>query len=515
MNFPAGVIFIWTGSDSNIPTGWERVTSLNSMYPKGTANATVPNTTGGAATHEHVGTTHSHTMNGHSHTVYCGAAYGGYRGTSDSSENCINKGHTHGDSTSGGVINGSLSEVACTYSAVSNDPPYYTVLFITPTTGVDEFPQNAIYLYDSSDSKSGHYICDGNNSTPNLADKYLKGDNGTAAGDLGGSVTNVHILTHTHTSASHYHTYSIPASLTGGRSSKEPATSEILKGHAHSGNLNTSTQGISSTAPSLTTSETVEPAYRKLLTVQNKNTGGGSYRVGMIGMWLGYLEDIPAGYILCDGSNGTKDMRSKHLKSTATTSSIGNIGGSNTHTHASQDHTHTASGSHSHTQTLTHTAGRDRDGSVTYAWVDSIKDTQVYHDVSTSSVTSSYASAYTTGDSQPNEPSYRTVAFIKFFSLNSDKEENISVTTEAQLTQVYSIEVSETVTLSELDDENVRNGLSIHIWKEKVGVVDYPQMPGEKGLGNQFEDIHVTDDVTVKLSSEGDDSYKPYFKVGE
>jgi hypothetical protein len=515
MNFPAGVIFIWTGSDSNIPTGWERVTSLNSMYPKGTANATVPNTTGGAATHEHVGTTHSHTMNGHSHTVYCGAAYGGYRGTSDSSENCINKGHTHGDSTSGGVINGSLSEVACTYSAVSNDPPYYTVLFITPTTGVDEFPQNAIYLYDSSDSKSGHYICDGNNSTPNLADKYLKGDNGTAAGDLGGSVTNVHILTHTHTSASHYHTYSIPASLTGGRKSKEPATTEILKGHAHSGNLNTSTTGISSTAPSLTTSETVEPAYRKLLTVQNKNTGGGSYRVGMIGMWLGYLEDIPAGYILCDGSNGTQDMRSKHLKSTATTSSIGNIGGSNTHTHASQDHTHTASGSHSHTQTLTHTAGRDRDGSVTYAWVDSIKDTQVYHDVSTSSVTSSYASAYTTGDSQPNEPSYRTVAFIKFFSLNSDKEENISVTTEAQLTQAYSIEVSETVTLSELDDENVRNGLSIHIWKEKVGVVDYPQMPGEKGLGNQFEDIHVTDDVTVKLSSEGDDSYKPYFMVGE
>lgn len=515
MNFPAGVIFIWTGNDGNIPTGWERVTSLNGLYPKGTANATNPNTTGGAATHTHTGTTHSHTMNSHNHTVYCSAAYGSYRGTSDDSENCINRNHTHGNSTSGGVINGGLSSVSCTYSAISNDPPYYTVLFITPTTGVDEFPQNAIYLYSNTDSKTGHYVCNGSNSTPNLVDKYLKGDSGTAAGDTGGSVTNVHSLTHTHTSASHYHSYSIPASLTGGRKSKEPATKEILKGHAHSGNLNASTPGISSTAPILTTQETVEPAYKKLLTVQNQNTGSGSYRVGMIGMWLGHLEDIPASYLLCDGTNGTQDMRGKHLKSTGTSTLIGGTGGSNTHTHASQDHTHTASGTHTHTQTLTHTAGRERDGSVAYEWVDSLVNGQVYHDVTTSAVTATYASAYTSGNEQNNEPSYRTVAFIEFFSLNSNKSESITVTTTPHVTEVHSIEVSENITITETTDQNIRNGWSIHIWKERVSVEDEPQMPGEKGLGNQFEDVHVTDNVYIKLSDEGDESYKPYFKVGE
>lgn len=513
MNFPAGVIFIWTGSDSNIPTGWKRVTSLNSMYPKGTANATVPNTTGGAATHEHVGTTHSHTDT-HVHSMSLAMNTGVSENIDDASN--LER-HSHSAVTSGAVSGGGLSNISCTYSAISNDPPYYTVLFITPTTGVDEFPQNAIYLYDSSDSKSGHYVCDGNNSTPNLADKYLKGDNGTAAGDLGGSVTNVHSLTHTHTVASHTH-----GTVNSGPPSSSlmvdgwggiPNTGGSPAGHPHPLTPNAATAKLTGTV-SLTTSETVEPAYRKLLTVQNKNTGAGSYRVGMIGMWLGYLEDIPAGYILCDGSNGTQDMRSKHLKSTSTTTAIGNTGGSNTHTHASQNHTHTGV-AHGHTHgTVDHTAwtahGGPAGGSPYYGTY--YTDT---HAVTIVNATSSYSSAATSGAESNNEPSYRTVAFIKFFSLNSDKEENISVTTEAQLTQVYSIEVSETVTISELDDENVRNGWSIHIWKEKVGVVDYPQMPGEKGLGNQFEDIHVTDDVTVKLSSEGDDSYKPYFMVGE
>ena len=52
-----GVIFIWTGTNASIPAGWERVTSLDSKYPKAITNtSTEPNTTGGSDTHSHSAT---------------------------------------------------------------------------------------------------------------------------------------------------------------------------------------------------------------------------------------------------------------------------------------------------------------------------------------------------------------------------------------------------------------------------------------------------------------------------
>lgn len=412
---PNGVILIWSGTHASIPSGWSRVTGLDNVFIKGTANATNPNIPGGNATHTHSASdSHSHTMDSHTHTVYCGASYGSYRGTDDDSENCVNRSHTHPNSTSGAVVNGSLSSVAATYSAYSNEPPYRKLIFITPSSAVTKIPNYVIYLYSGTDSETGHYICNGSNSTPNLTDKYLKGAATSANSDVTstfGSLTNTHTLTHTHTVNSHYHSYSIEASLSGGRSSKEPATHEIYRYHTHTGNLSSVSPGISSTAPVLSPTETVEPLYKKLLAVQNR-TGGLSGRNKMIGMWLGTLDSIPNGWLLCDGTNGTPDMRGYYLKVTSTTGDIGGTGGSNTHTHASQNHTHTASGTHTHTQTLTHTAGRDRDGSVTYAWIDSLINGQVYHDVTTSAVTATYANASTSASSSNNEPEYRTVAFI-------------------------------------------------------------------------------------------------------
>ena len=57
---PNGVIFIWTGTNASIPTGWERVTTLDGRYIKATANAVNPNVTGGNATHTHTSTAHTY-----------------------------------------------------------------------------------------------------------------------------------------------------------------------------------------------------------------------------------------------------------------------------------------------------------------------------------------------------------------------------------------------------------------------------------------------------------------------
>lgn len=410
MNFPKGAIYIWAGTNDNIPAGWERVTALDGKYPKGTADATDPNTTGGSATHQHTLPTHTHTMTPHSHIGTVSPAISGI-GTGGGSGNA-GQNHTH-TPTIGNSIGGNLTGGNGTYSAISNDPPYYSVIFITPTSGTPYFPQNGIYLYDKTDSKTGHYLCDGSNSTPNLVNKYLKGASaGADAGSTGGSTTNIHELVHTHTIDNHSH------SLTTGLpsiqvASDSPTGQTVGYNHTHSATL-TGKDNISSTNPSVTFNETVEPAYKKLLTVQNQNAGSNSYRIGMIGMWIGTLASIPNNYVLCDGNNGTQDMRGKHLKSTATTGDIGGTGGSNTHLHTGKTHTHSSTG-HTHSATLSHPSNTgDEKSSASDTRATAPTDT---HSFSTSSTSPTYSNVDNTSSSSNNEPEYRTVAFIKLNSL--------------------------------------------------------------------------------------------------
>lgn len=81
------------------------------------------------------------------------------------------------------------------------------------------------------------------------------------------------------------------------------------------------------------------------------NTGGGSsLPAGCILMWHGLIEDIPSGFALCDGANGTPDLRSKFVKGAAAAAEAGDTGGAATHTHA--DH---ASHTHAYTQIVNHT----------------------------------------------------------------------------------------------------------------------------------------------------------------
>jgi len=96
--------------------------------------------------------------------------------------------------------------------------------------------------------------------------------------------------------------------------------------------------------------------------------------VGSVIMWFGTVGNIPAGWQVCDGTNGTPDLRDRFVVGAGSTYALGNTGGANTvtlnttqipsHTHtgttatASTAHTHTFSAttsatdlSHSHTGT--------------------------------------------------------------------------------------------------------------------------------------------------------------------
>ena len=79
---------------------------------------------------------------------------------------------------------------------------------------------------------------------------------------------------------------------------------------------------------------------------------------GAIIMWSGSINDIPVGWALCDGRNGTPDLRNRFIVGAGGSYSVGNTGGSNTvtlttsqipsHSHGAGTLKTNTTGSHSH-----------------------------------------------------------------------------------------------------------------------------------------------------------------------
>lgn len=51
-------------------------------------------------------------------------------------------------------------------------------------------------------------------------------------------------------------------------------------------------------------------------------------------IWSGAVGDIPSNFQLCDGTNGTKDLRDKFLVGAGSTYAVDDSGGSVSHDHA-------------------------------------------------------------------------------------------------------------------------------------------------------------------------------------
>lgn len=64
---------------------------------------------------------------------------------------------------------------------------------------------------------------------------------------------------------------------------------------------------------------------------------------GMILLWSGAIVDIPPSYFLCDGNNGTPDLRDRFVIGAGDSFAPDDTGGSDTHTHSftSDGHSHT------------------------------------------------------------------------------------------------------------------------------------------------------------------------------
>lgn len=69
------------------------------------------------------------------------------------------------------------------------------------------------------------------------------------------------------------------------------------------------------------------------------------YKTGMIMMWYGALGQIPTGWALCDGTNGTPDLRDRFVVGAGLSYGLGAVGGQvSQSTSAAGGHTHTITG---------------------------------------------------------------------------------------------------------------------------------------------------------------------------
>jgi len=100
-----------------------------------------------------------------------------------------------------------------------------------------------------------------------------------------------------------------------------------LAGGTMTGPINMSSQKINTLA---TPTADADAATKKYV---DDHVPASSIPAGLIAMWHGLLANIPTGWNLCDGTNGTPDLRSKFVKGAAAAANPGATGGATTHSH--------------------------------------------------------------------------------------------------------------------------------------------------------------------------------------
>ena len=167
-------------------------------------------------------------------------------------------------------------------------------------------------------------------------------------------------------------------------------------------------------------------ANKKYVDVSISNLGVGVPR-GAIIMWSGLIASIPTGWVLCNGTNGTPDLRDRFIVGAGSTYGVGETGGSKdavvvSHTHTQNAHTHTAStnstGAHTHTTSNIVSSVGGSNGWVVYGGTYSLDRTITSsstgahdHTVSVDSATPTINSTGSSG-TNANLPPYYALAFI-------------------------------------------------------------------------------------------------------
>lgn len=414
---PLGMIVMWPSTVGSIPDGWDRVTALDSRYPKGIATgATEPGTTGGAATHTHTTPGHVHNVS-HPHGVTGNT--GTVTGTVNSADGAAGtmanlSTHTHTRASVNTTTLDSQSAAPGT-STGSNHPAWLETVFIESDGTPLGVPDGALAIMPDISPAGWTDFAD-------ATGRFLKG----AAGGFGGGATsasgvNSHTHTidaHTHAGTSHTHTSPNTGSTGGNRSLLDGAVSVLWQSaHEHPvtvGSATTAALASASGGASGAAGADLRPPFRNVRVKEN-TSGVLDLPLGLICAWRGALGAIPDNWAICDGTGGTLDLTGRYPQ--GATSSIGTAGGSAAgHTHTGGSHTHTTSG-HSHTTTVGSAATATKLASAT-ATVVVATGTHTHSSSDTDSATPGVGTPSAgTLASSTTEPPFEEVAFVQLTAL--------------------------------------------------------------------------------------------------
>lgn len=395
---------------ANVPANWSRRTDFDGRFPR--HSNTGVGGLGGSDTHTHGIQSHSHALNAHTHSVSFGTATAS-SGThvNNSPGEGTNDGiatHGHATANSSTTSSANSSSDSFTTGAGSSLPPYYEVIFIE-SQAYNKIPPNAImYAVGELDNL---VLCDGENGTPDLIDKILRGaGTGQDAGSTGGTTNHTHSLNHGHSSgASHTHTGTSGARSGTDTRRNNQGTNDARanKVHTHTYTTGASTAPINSYSGSSPGDAIIYPPFYTLKPYKNMSGVEQLLEVGAIAMTTEAV--LPLGWVLCNGENGAPNLGSNFVKCYAT---AGETGGSATHTHPSVSHTHTSS-NHSHSGTTNGSTngntGKNPDGGSNAT--QGFTNTHT-HSLTAANATATYANSNAVFNDGDSIPAYIEVKYI-------------------------------------------------------------------------------------------------------
>lgn len=409
MAAPNGLIVGYDGTNLGIPSGWSRVTALDSKFPKVAASA---GSTGGSDNHTHTASSHSHPESGtHTHT---GANTAGNTGPSitNGATQVAGAGHTHAATFAAG--SGSTgTDAGGASSSASNLPPYYSVIFIK-ADGSSDIPSGAVAWWASASAPTNWSI---QSATPDLRNVFLRGAaTGADAGATGGAVAHTHTYAHSHTANSHTHTASFGSeSGSTGILNAASAYSVDPTTHTHA-NVSSSSNGSATNSDSTASTSVApgEPAWTKLYHV--KATAQAAPPAGIIGLWDGSAGSIPTSWSAANGSNGTANLSTAfpYLKGAASSGELlTQQSDTSNHSH-STSHSHTTAAGHTHTAGAGVASGGGTTAVTNSTVVSPPSQLHTHGNATSGSGTPTFTSGSTTLSGAALEPAYYTVIPIQF-----------------------------------------------------------------------------------------------------
>lgn len=206
-----------------------------------------------------------------------------------------------------------------------------------------QIPVGVILIWGGTDAS----VPSGWIRTTSLDGKYPKGFGAVAPNITGGATSHTHAAAanHSHTMDSHTHDYQLSDVGAHSSNSTNANGTEGPPGHhSHSGSLAGVVGGDLSSVAATYDTVSNDPPYREVIFIE-PDTVDADLVDDIVTLWNSATP--PSGWVFCDGSNDTLDMRNRFIKGATGAGDAGASGGSTqnvhplTHTHVESSHTHT------------------------------------------------------------------------------------------------------------------------------------------------------------------------------